>query len=55
MAGTLTQGVKMFLGIGEYATPANLVYADPYFLNQLKAQFGKEKVEKKIKELQNNA
>lgn len=48
---TLTKGVKMFLGLGEYSDPSNIVRNDGHFLNSLRAKFGTEKVNAKIEEL----
>ena len=42
---------RLFLGIEPYNTPSNLLYGDAHYLTSLQIQYGKEKIEEKIKEL----
>ena len=42
---------RLFLGIEPYNTPNNLLYGDAHYLTSLQIQYGKEKIEEKIKEL----
>ena len=42
---------RIFLGITPFNTSTNLLCGDPHYLTSLQIQYGKEKIEEKIKEL----